>query len=196
MQMKVVHGRRASQEMPLYHSFHSYFSSNSRLRVSHGPSSRYTILEVPKPYTNSRWITCSQWLLHSNLLATSGTPFASSGTTPATRLPADEWETSGNWPLRLFNDTVCCALKISKPRPYDPRDDGRVVRDRSPHRSQRDSSPRAERRPTAHPTPKLHRGGPSRHKSRRDLLLDEADKKELEELERQAAEDNQLVKNV
>ena len=109
----------------------------------------------------------------------------------ASRRVRDVWELARH----LFTDTVCRALKISKPRPYDPRDDGIVVRVCSPHRSKRDSSPRAERRSAAHPEPELHRGGPSRHASRRDLLLDESDRKELEELERQTAEDNQLVKH-
>lgn len=93
----------------------------------------------------------------------------------------------------LFTDTVCRALKIHKPRLYD---DSRLVRQRSPSRPNRHLSPTTERRNDAYEEEEARRIVPSRHVPRRDLLLDEADKRELEALERQTADDNQLIKNV
>jgi hypothetical protein len=94
----------------------------------------------------------------------------------ANRRVRDVWELA----RYLFTDTVCRALKINKPRPYD---ECRLVRERSPSRPKRHLSPTIERRTAAYEEEEAHRNGPSRHIPRRDLLLDEADRRELETLD-------------
>ena len=91
----------------------------------------------------------------------------------ASRRTRDVWELARH----LFTDAVCRALKINKPRPYDPRDDGRFGKDHNLERSRRDLIPQPGRRNEPEP-------GPSKPVSRKDLLLDEADQRELEELEK------------
>ena len=99
----------------------------------------------------------------------------------ASRQTRDVWELARH----LFADTVCRALKINKPRPYDPNDEGRFGKD-SNDRNRRDSSPQTGRRNEP-------KAGPSKPVSKKDLLLDEVDKRELEELERQTVEDRKLT---
>jgi hypothetical protein len=101
----------------------------------------------------------------------------------ASRRTRDVWELARH----LFTDTVCRALKINKPRPYDPNDEGRFGRD-SNDRNGRDSSPQTGRRNEP-------KAGPSKPVSKKDLLLDEVDKRELEELERQIVEDRKLTRH-
>ncbi len=101
----------------------------------------------------------------------------------------DVWELARH----LFPDTVCRALKISKPRPYD---ESRLVRERSPSRSTRHLSPEIERGAAAYEAEEPHRGRQSRHVPRKELLLDEVDRREIEALERQTDDDEQLIKIV
>jgi hypothetical protein len=95
----------------------------------------------------------------------------------ANRRVRDVWELARH----LFTDTVCRALKISKPRPYD---ESRLVRERSPSRPKRHLSQTVERRSAAYEEEEARRSGPSRHVPRKELLLDEVDRRELEALER------------
>ena len=86
----------------------------------------------------------------------------------------------------LFTDTVCRALKISKPRPYD---ESRLVRHSSPPRPKRYRSPSPDRR--VYEVEEKSRSGPSR--PRRDLLLDDIDHLQLEALTKRTEYDRRLI---
>jgi hypothetical protein len=105
----------------------------------------------------------------------------------ANRRVRDVWELARH----LFTDTVCRALKITKPRPYD---ESRLVRYSSPPRPKRYRSPSPERRSVTYEEEEAYRSGPSR--PRRDLLLDDTDQRDLEVLQRQTAYDKQLIEQV
>ncbi len=102
----------------------------------------------------------------------------------ANRRTRDVWELARH----LFTDTVFRALKLTKTKQYNFRDEERFVRERSLERSLRDISPHSGRRHE----PEKPQLAPT---SRKDLLLDEEDKRELEELKRPTAEDKRLVKH-
>ena len=103
----------------------------------------------------------------------------------ANRRVRDVWELARH----LFTDTVCRALKINKPRPYD---ESRLVRHGSPPRPKRYRSPTPDRR--VYEIEEEVRSGPSR--PRKDPLLDDIDQLQLEALTKRTEYDRRLIEQI
>ncbi len=103
----------------------------------------------------------------------------------ANRRVRDVWELARH----LFTDTVCRALKITKPRPYD---ENRLVRHSSPPKPKRYRGPSPDRR--VYEVEEASRSGPSR--PRRDLLLNDIDQLQLEALTKQTEYDRHLIEQI
>ena len=88
----------------------------------------------------------------------------------------------------LFSETVCKAINLKTPVPYVPKGEGRFARTKG-FENERSSSPYKQYEP------EQRHASPVNPLPRRDLLLDDADQKELEELESHTFEDKKLLQH-
>ena len=88
----------------------------------------------------------------------------------------------------LFSETVCKAINLKTPVPYVPKGEGRFARTKG-FENERSLSPYKQYEP------EQRHASPVNPLPRRDLLLDDADQKELEELESQTLEDKKLLQH-